>query len=88
MATSCDDELIDQGLAFALAVCAEAGDILRDIRSKGSIAVDGKDDFELVTNADLAVDRHFKERIGRTFKDHAVLSEEDRDGVNSSKALC
>jgi myo-inositol-1(or 4)-monophosphatase len=88
LAASCDNDLIDQGLKFALAACAEAGDILRKIRSKGNIAVEGKDGFELVTNADLAVDRHFKERIAQTFKDHAVLSEEDGDGGNSSKALC
>lgn len=88
MNISCDDDLIDRCLAFALAVCAEAGDILREIRSKGNIAIEGKDDFELVTNADLAVDRHFKARIAQTFKDHAVLSEEDEDSENSSKALC
>lgn len=75
-------------MALALAVCAEAGDILREIRSEGLVAVEGKDEFELVTNADLAVDRHFKERIAQTFKDHAVLSEEDEDSGNSSKALC
>jgi myo-inositol-1(or 4)-monophosphatase len=85
---SCNGELIDQGLAFAMTVCAEAGDILHEIRSKGSVAVDGKDGFELVTNADLAVDRHFKERIAQTFKDHAVLSEEDGDGGSASNALC
>ena len=39
MAIACDDDLIDQGLAFALAVCAEAGDILRKIRSEGRVAV-------------------------------------------------
>lgn len=88
MALSCDDELIEQCLAFAMAVCAEAGDILREIRSNGNVAVDGKDDFEVVTNADLAVDRHFKQRIAQTFKGHAILSEEDRDGVNSSPSLC
>ncbi|MEE1657490.1 inositol monophosphatase family protein [Microvirga sp. CF3062] len=88
MAISCDDKLIDQGLAFALAVCTEAGDILREIRREGRVAVEGKDEFELVTNADLAVDRHFKERIAQTFKGHAVLSEEDEGSGNSSKALC
>jgi myo-inositol-1(or 4)-monophosphatase len=82
------DNLIDQGLTFALAVCAEAGDILRDIRSKGSLAVEAKDGFEVVTNADLAVDSHFKERIAQTFPSHAVLSEEGADGRDSSKGPC
>ncbi|WP_343234618.1 inositol monophosphatase family protein [Microvirga splendida] len=85
---SYDDELVERGLAFALAVCAEAGDILREIRSKGNVAVDGKDGFEVVTNADLAVDRHFKQRIAQTFRDHAVLSEEGAGSGTSSKGLC
>ncbi len=75
-------------LEFALAVCREAGAILREARNKGDVVVDGKPGFELVTNADVAVALHFRQRIASTYPDHAMLSEESHGGIKVGTAPC
>jgi fructose-1,6-bisphosphatase/inositol monophosphatase family enzyme len=53
----------DQYLAFAVAVCREAGEIPREARASGNTSIVGKGGMEIVTDADLAVDRHLRRRI-------------------------
>lgn len=75
-------------LEFALTVCREAGTILRDARSKGDVSLASKLGFELVTDADVAVDRHFQQRIASAYPDHRMLSEESHAGANVGMAPC
>lgn len=80
--------LVDRALPFALTVCCEAGEILRAIRSNGDLAVEQKTGFELVTRADLAVDRHFRQRIAAEFADHVILSEESVEPQSPRQVPC
>lgn len=74
-------------LDFALTVCREAGAILREARSKG-VAVESKPGFELVTDADVAVDLHFRQRIASAYPDHTMLSEESHGDAKVGPAPC
>jgi len=67
---------LDEYLAFALAVCREAGEILVSERARGTMKVDRKAGFELVTSVDLAVHQHFETRIRRAWPDFLLVSEE------------
>ncbi len=75
-------------LEFALTVCREAGTILRETRNKDGVAVESKPGFELVTNADVAVDLHFRQRIASAYPDHTVLSEESHEGARAGTVPC
>ncbi|MBM3548063.1 MAG: inositol monophosphatase [Alphaproteobacteria bacterium] len=75
-------------LDFALSVCREAGEILRDVRRKGDIRVDSKAGFELVSEADTAIDAHFRRSIGDAFPGHMMLSEESGADVRPGATPC
>lgn len=83
-----NDIPLDRYLAFARAVCAEAGEILLEYRQRGALTVDSKADFELVTGADLAIDQHITRRVAEAFKEHALLSEESSQDVNLEASAC
>ncbi|MGO4736555.1 inositol monophosphatase [Bosea sp. 2KB_26] len=83
-----NDIPLDRYLAFARAVCAEAGEILLDYRQRGALTVDSKAGFELVTSADLAIDQHIARRVAEVFKEHALLSEESSQDVNLEASAC
>jgi len=70
------ESLLDEYLAFALAVCRESGEILVSTRARGGMKVDRKAGFELVTSVDLAVHQHFEARIGKAWPDFLLVSEE------------
>lgn len=67
---------IDQALLIAEQIALEAGELIKDIRSKGSLEHQYKDQQELVTNADLAADKMIMERLKQSFPEHRFLTEE------------
>lgn len=75
-------------LSMALAICAEAGDMVRRARQTGKIGISTKSDFELVTNLDHDVDRLFRERLAHAFPDHRILSEEGPSVHDPANGVC
>jgi myo-inositol-1(or 4)-monophosphatase len=75
-------------LRTALAICSEAGELVRQARRTKDIAVATKNGFELVTNVDRQVDRLFRDRITGAFPNHQILSEEGRSLPNPARAVC
>ena len=61
---------------FAIQVAQGAGDLIRKYRSEADLIHEFKQGTELVTNADLAVDKYICELIGQRFPDHLIVSEE------------
>lgn len=83
-----DSSSIDAYLEFARTICIEAGEILVDTRRQRRLTVSTKSAFELVTDADWAVDQHIRRRVSTAFGDHTILSEEGDDLVESADAPC
>lgn len=75
-------------LRTALEICSEAGEMVRQARQAGNITVSSKNGFELVTNLDRDVDRLFRDRLTRTFRDHRILSEEGEPVPNPESGVC
>jgi len=72
------EEELDQWLAFALGVAAEADAVaLRYFRS--DLDVTGKADGSFVTQADTAIERLVRERIADAYPAHGVVGEEEED---------
>ena len=67
---------LERELSFAIAVCEEAGTILKSLRDDQSLSISAKSEFNFVTSADLAVDEHIVSRIKKVFPDHRIVSEE------------
>jgi len=69
-------------LEFAIATAIEAGEEIRRLYDANSARTYTKPDDSPVTDADLASDRIIRARIGETYPDDAILTEEgDRKGV-------
>lgn len=68
------DEMCSRFAAFGDAVVEESGDILRDLL--GNVRSLSKGRFDVVTEADYAVERRFAERLSREFPDHQMVAEE------------
>jgi myo-inositol-1(or 4)-monophosphatase len=66
-------------LNFAIETAREAGQILLD--KLGKITVSKKGDINLVTEADLASEKHIIEKINSHYPKHAVLAEESGESV-------
>jgi myo-inositol-1(or 4)-monophosphatase len=63
-------------LATAIEAVLEAGRIQLASFGKHDLRIDKKGAIDLVTEADMAVERRFRAFIGERFPDHAVLAEE------------
>jgi myo-inositol-1(or 4)-monophosphatase len=63
-------------LATAVEAVLEAGRIQLASFGKHDLQIDKKGSIDLVTEADMAVERRFRAFIGERFPDHAVLAEE------------
>jgi myo-inositol-1(or 4)-monophosphatase len=63
-------------LATAIEAVLEAGRIQLASFGKHDLRIDKKGDIDLVTEADMAVERRFRAFIGERFPDHAILAEE------------
>lgn len=66
-------------LNFAIETAREAGQILLD--KLGKITVSKKGDINLVTEADLASEKHILEKINSHYPKHAVLAEESGESA-------
>ena len=66
-------------LNFAIETAREAGQILLD--KLGKITVSKKGDINLVTEADLASEKHIVEKINSYYPKHAVLAEESGEST-------
>jgi myo-inositol-1(or 4)-monophosphatase len=77
---SSDDEDVEQSaLSLAEQLAREAIELARSART----IVGRKDDpFDVVTAADVAIENHFRQRIGLRFPSHSVLGEEQ--GLNEN----
>lgn len=62
-------------LSTAIEAVVRAGDVMR-ARFGSDLRVDKKGQIDLVTEVDVAIEREFREMIGRRFPDHAILGEE------------
>ncbi|MFN0119491.1 MAG: inositol monophosphatase family protein [Blastocatellia bacterium] len=60
---------------FAIDIAREAGDILREYAARG-FEITHKGRINLVTEADLASEKHLKQRIGAAFPAHRIIAEE------------
>ena len=69
------DPITSEFLSFAISAVREAGETQRGA-FRGSYGVHKKGVIDLVTDVDLAIERHFRERVAATFPDHVVLGEE------------
>jgi myo-inositol-1(or 4)-monophosphatase len=69
------DPLTSPFLSFAISAVREAGETQR-AAFRGSYEVHKKGVIDLVTDVDLSIERHFRERVAATFPDHVVLGEE------------
>ena len=69
------DPLTSPFLSFAISAVREAGETQR-AAFRGEYEVHKKGVIDLVTDVDLAIERHFRERVAATFPDHVVLGEE------------
>lgn len=67
---------MDEILEFTKKLAVEAGELMVEERDSAPLSHDYKYGSELVTQADLKVDRLICERIAERFPDHAILSEE------------
>jgi len=74
------DEMCSRFAAFGDAVVEESGDILRDMF--GNVRAVSKGRFDVVTEADYAVEGRFAERLSREFPDHQLVAEE---GIEQNK---
>ncbi len=63
-------------LSFAIQLARESGEILLDYFRRPDIKTNYKPDHSIVTEADVAVDRHISQAIHAEFPDDALLSEE------------
>jgi len=66
-------------LNFAIETAREAGQIL--LEKFGRITVTKKGDINLVTEADLASEKHIIERIKSHYPKHAILAEESGEAI-------
>jgi myo-inositol-1(or 4)-monophosphatase len=66
-------------LNFAIETAREAGQILLD--KLGKITVSKKGDINLVTEADLASEKHIVEKIRSHYPKHSILAEESGESV-------
>jgi myo-inositol-1(or 4)-monophosphatase len=67
---------LDSILSFTIQLARESGEILVDYFHRPHIKTDYKPDHSLVTEADIAVDRHIKQAIQTAFPGDILLSEE------------
>ncbi len=65
----------DEWLAFALA-CADEADGLALEHFRRDLTIETKPDRTFVTQADTAIERLIRERIGRAYPDHGLVGEE------------
>jgi histidinol-phosphatase len=66
---------LEAWLAFALACCDEADELaLRHFRR--DLVIEAKPDRTYVTEADRAIERRIRERIGQAYPDHGLVGEE------------
>jgi histidinol-phosphatase len=70
-----DGAQLDAWLAFALACCDEA-DALALWHFRRDLVVESKPDRTFVTEADRAIERRIRERIGNAYPEHGVVGEE------------
>tara|TARA_R100000306_G_scaffold62039_2_gene66735 strand:- start:3278 stop:4165 length:888 start_codon:yes stop_codon:yes gene_type:complete len=74
-------------LELAWAAARAAGEEIVDARENGELSLDTKDHMELVTSADIAADKLIVSMIRERFPDHAILSEETHNDVESLSGL-
>ncbi|MBD3894312.1 inositol monophosphatase [Halomonas sp. ML-15] len=77
-------------LDTAIEIAHEAGRMIRDARRHQDFEQRYKEGHELVTDTDLAVDRHIAERLENTFPGEARLTEElspERDAIEQKGPL-
>jgi myo-inositol-1(or 4)-monophosphatase len=67
-------------LATAIEAVLEAGRIQLEFFGRDDLRIDKKGAIDLVTEADLAVERRFRAFIAERFPDHAILAEELGEG--------
>jgi Archaeal fructose-1,6-bisphosphatase and related enzymes of inositol monophosphatase family len=73
--TSADEVELDAWLAFALACCDVADELaLRHFRR--DLVIQTKPDRTYVTQADQAIERAIRDRIGAAYPDHGLVGEE------------
>lgn len=80
----------DERLQHALEIAREAGEMIRKARHERNFSQSYKAGEELVTDIDVAVDRHIRDRLDATFPGEARLSEElspDRSELAAEGAL-
>jgi myo-inositol-1(or 4)-monophosphatase len=67
---------LDSTLSFSIQLARESGEILLDYFRRPYIKTDYKPDHSIVTEADVAVDRHISQAIRTAFPEDILLSEE------------
>ncbi len=67
---------MDSVLAFTIQLARQSGEILLDYFHRPQIKAGYKPDYSIVTEADIAVDRHISMAIRTVFPDDVLLSEE------------
>ena len=70
-------------LKFAINLAREAGALIFDASRSEDLILDLKNNVELVTSADTAVDLLICERIKSKFPNHIIISEESSPNVDS-----
>lgn len=72
---------------FTVALAKEAGELIVSARQENRVDEQLKDQQELVTNIDIAVDQLIIERIKARFPEHAILSEETYNDKSRAQDL-
>ena len=68
-------------LEFAKILAVSAGDMMVEARNKAVFVRDYKNDHELVTTTDLAIDQYLCAHIMQRYPDHLILSEESSPDI-------
>lgn len=69
--------MTSQYLQIALQLAIDAAKAVMEIRRRGNISQNRKEDRSLVTEADLRSDQIIREGLTKVFPDHGILTEED-----------
>lgn len=68
--------MTSQYLQIALQLAIDAAQAVMEIRRRGNISQNRKEDHSLVTEADLRADQIIREGLAKHFPDHGILTEE------------
>lgn len=69
-------------LGFAKTLALKAGEVMVKARDKAEFVRDYKEDHELVTTTDLAIDQYLCSHISERYPNHLILSEESSPNID------